>query len=99
MLQNALNRGGVVLFLLGNCPKGLQTLLDELVRYLAGAPTRDDPRCSTCVNLLVGLAMAFLGEAEWDAALQDGRPRVMADALRRVLAAYQWDRTVNCSCE
>ena len=43
--------------------------------------------------------MAFLDEDEWDAALQGGRPHAMAEALRRVLAAYQWDRTVTCSCE
>ena len=89
MLQNATTRTrGMVLFLLGNCPKGLQALLDELTRYLDDAPTAGDPRCTTCINLAVGLAMAFLDDAEWDALeAADSSPQERAAALRCVLAA------------
>jgi hypothetical protein len=43
--------------------------------------------------------MAFLGDAEWDALeAADSSPQERAAALRCVLAAVQWDRTLNCSC-
>lgn len=91
--QAGVKHGGRLLFLLGNCPKGRQTLLDALLPRAEG----DYPSCTTCVNLLEALAAVLLGDPAYAAFLVHGPLEVLRSMLSECFPCVQYDRTPQCS--
>lgn len=92
-MQAGVKNGGKLLFLVANCPKGVQTLLNEL---LLRGPA-DEPSCPTCINLVQILLTALLSEEEYEAC--KGDVAAARGVLALLLNLLQWDRTPQCSGE